>query len=249
MFPEIEKPSIVSRYPHLVMGQSTRVGGVSEGGYTSLNVGLHTNDRIEAVRENRTLLWSRLATAESNIAGGYQIHGSEIKKVVAPGQYDGYDAFITDCPGIMLSVTVADCVPVLIFDPVKKALAAVHAGWRGTAARLAAKTVEALAHEYGSNPTDCIAYIGTCIGFDAFEVSEDVAEKFQPAFKREALAEGKFLVDLKSSNQAQLIDSGLLHGSIEISPYCTVKDNDRFFSFRKEGGITGRMLAVIGLPL
>ncbi|ODS81290.1 MAG: hypothetical protein ABS46_11880 [Cytophagaceae bacterium SCN 52-12] len=247
MEPELVRPVIAEKFPGLTMAQSTRYGGISEGLYASLNLGLSTGDEREAVEENRRRFWSALGTSEAHTAGGYQVHGSEIKVVDKPGYYDGHDAFVTDQPDLFLDVTVADCVPVLIFDPVKKAIAAIHAGWRGTVEQITGKTVALLQKAYGTNPADCIAYIGTCIGFDSFEVSAEVAREFAPELQKEAGSPGKHLVDLKEANRRQLLQAGMTDEFIEVSPFCTVADHHRFFSFRKEGGVTGRMLAVIGM--
>ena len=249
MGPELEKPMIATAFPGLTMVQSTRLGGVSKSKYAAFNLGLHTDDEKEAVLENRKRFWKILGTSEEHTAGGYQVHGSEIKVVDRPGYFDGYDAFVTDLPGVFLSVTVADCVPILIFDTVKKAVAAVHAGWRGTVAQVAGKTVALLQTEYGSRPEDCIAYIGAAIGFDSFEVSAEVAIKFTPDLQKDAGSPGKYLVDLKEANRKQLVQAGLVPACIEVSPFCTASSHHRFFSFRKEGGITGRMLAVVGYQL
>lgn len=245
MSPELDIPNIASRYPDVVMAQSTRLGGVSQGAYSSLNLGLYTADAPEDVKENRRRFWEFLGISESQTAGGFQIHGSEILKVETPGNYEGFDAFVTNIPGLFLTVTIADCVPVLLFDPVRKAVGAVHAGWRGTVAQIAAKTVESMSREFGTAPEDCLAFIGACIGFDAFEVGSEVAAEFAPNLKK---ASGdKFLVDLKTANKLQLLEAGLSDISIEVFPECTYQNTDRYFSYRKEGGVTGRMLAVIGI--
>lgn len=244
---ELERPVIAESFPGLTMVQSTRYGGISKGPYGELNLGLNTGDDKEVVAENRRRFWSALGISEARTAGGYQVHGSEIKVVDKPGYFDGHDAFVTNQSGLFLTVTIADCVPVLIFDPVKRAIAAIHAGWRGTVAQIAAKTVASLQKEFGTDPADCIAYIGTCIGFDSFEVSEEVAMEFDPELWKKAGSPGKYLVDLKEANKRQLLRTGVMGGSIEISPFCTATRHDRFFSFRKEGGVTGRMLAVIGM--
>lgn len=249
MSPVIERPVLAGDYPGLVMAQSTRYGGASAGPYASLNLGLNTGDDKETVAENRRRFWQALGTAETEIAGGYQVHGCEIKVVETPGCYDGYDAFVTDRPGIFLSVTVADCVPVLVYDPVQKVAAAVHAGWRGTVQEITAKTISRIREAYGTSPSDCIAYIGTCIGYDSFEVSEEVAGEFAPDLKKPAAIPGKYLVDLKGANKKQLLAAGLKEGAVEVSPCCTLADHARFFSYRKEGGVTGRMLAAIGMTL
>jgi len=236
MHPELVVPGLVERYPGLFMGQSTRVAG---------NLGLHTDDDRSAVLSNRARLWELIGTSEDQSAGGYQVHGDAVKLVTEPGYFDGHDAFVTNVPGVFLSVTIADCVPVLIYDPVRTVLGAVHAGWRGTAAGITAKTVARMRDEFGTDPADCVAYIGTCISYDSFEVGDDVAAHFSEEFKTQL--SGRYHVDLKGVNRSQLLKAGLRGTAIEISPFCTVKDSDRFFSHRKEQGKTGRMLAIIGV--
>lgn len=246
---EVEIPLIAARYPEVVMVQSTRHGGVSKAPYTSLNLGLNTGDAPEAVSENRRRFFEAIGTSELQVAGGYQVHGTGIKVVETPGSYDGYDAFVTGVPGIFLCVTIADCVPVLIYDPVKKAVAAIHAGWRGTVGEIALKTIDCLVETFGTEPSDCIAYIGTSISYDCFEVSAEVANEFDGGLKRPGELPGKYMVDLKEANRRQLLRAGLKEEFTEVSSYCTAADNTRFFSHRKEGGKTGRMLAVVAPPL
>jgi YfiH family protein len=244
---DVEIPAIASRFPGLIMGQSGRSGGISSEPYTSLNLGLHTDDDPEAVSENRNRFFRTFGVEAGEVAGGYQVHGADIKLVGQPGQYDGHDAFVTITPGVILTVTVADCVPVLIYDPIQKAVAAIHAGWRGTVNGIVGKTLSFLSDAFGTDPSDCIAYVGTCISFSHFEVDENVADKFSPDFKRKSNFSGKYFVDLKGANYDQLLKGGIVKDRTEISPYCTVSENDRFFSHRKESGRTGRMLAIVGL--
>lgn len=245
MTPQLEIPELVKQYPMLFMAQTTRYGGTSWGPYASLNLGLHTEDDRDTVLENRARLWRFLGTEEGGVAGGHQVHGDLVKRVNAPGYYNGYDAFITNVPGIFLTVTIADCVPILIFDPVRNVIAAIHAGWRGTVADISGKTMQKMMEDYGSQPKDCVAYIGVCIDFDQFEVGEEVAQHFDPSLKKEVGE--KFKVNLKEANRRQLTRAGIRSEAIEVSPYCTFRDSDRFFSHRKEGGITGRMLAIVGM--
>lgn len=247
MKPVLERPDLAAPYPWLVMAQSTRLGGVSSGAYTSLNLGLNTSDESERVTQNRKLLWEALGTSEAGVATGYQVHGDGIKCVTVPGYFEGYDAFITDLSGVFLAVSTADCVPVLICDPVKRVIAAVHAGWKGTVLGITGKTLSVMRSRYGVDPKDCIAAIGAAIGFDSFEVGPEVASKFAADFVKPAGMEEKYLVDLKQANKRQLLEAGLPDKSVEVSDYCTVKDVGRFFSHRKENGVTGRMLAVVGM--
>ncbi|MCB0627330.1 MAG: laccase domain-containing protein, partial [Saprospiraceae bacterium] len=119
-------------------------------------------------------------------------------------------------------------------------------GWRGTVARIVAKTLAEMSATFGTDPRDCLAYVGTCIDECEFEVGPEVAEQFDPAFVRWDELRAKHFVDLKAANRAQLLDAGLPALQIEVSPYCTVQHNADYFSYRAEQGRTGRMLALIG---
>jgi YfiH family protein len=232
-------PSIFKHIPQLVAGVSTRHGGKSTEAYQSLNLGTHTDDHPDMVQQNLSLFCADLGITTDTLARSYQIHGDVIWETKEPGYTSGYDAIIAHAPGIFAGVGIADCCPILLADPVRKTTAAIHAGWKGTVAQIVAKTASAMISQ-GSNPTDILAYIGPCISLAHFEVGDEVAEQFE--FK-EMLAE-RWHVDLKASNEAQLRSLGI--SQIEISEFCTIENNDLFFSHRKEKGVTGRMLAIIG---
>lgn len=241
------KPTIFQSFPSLTAAESTRHGGVSPAPYASLNLGKSTGDVPEYVAENRRRFCSALGFAPEQLAWSKQVHGAEIRLVTAAGGAEGYDALITRTPGVFLAVSVADCTPVLVYDPVNQAMAAIHAGWRGAAANIIGKTMAALALHFGTNGADCLAYIGTCIDECSFEVGIEVADQFAPDFKRFDPERDKFFVDLKKVCSTQLATCGLPERQIEISPYSTVLHNTDYFSHRKEDGLTGRMMAVIGL--
>ncbi len=242
------QPSWAQQFaPLLTAAESTRLGGTSNQPYYSLNLGLHTNDELNAVHENRSVFCESLGWEAHQLAGAFQVHGDQVLRVHRPGQWEGYDAFMTNKQGVLLSVTVADCTPILIYDPKHQAVGAAHAGWRGTVAGIGRKLLQHMRDAYDSKATDCWAYIGSCIGRDDFEVDSDVADHFADEFKRWDDQRGKFLVDLKAANAATLSTSGISEQQIELSPYSTVTHNDRYFSHRAERGKTGRMLAVIGL--
>lgn len=240
-------PTIFSNIPNLVSGESTRHGGVSVSPYNSLNLGGSTKDNPENVAENNRLFFEALGINLQHVAKSHQVHEAEILVVTEPGRFEGYDALITDIIDVQLSVTIADCTPILIYDPVKKVVAAIHAGWRGTVQQIVLKTAEKLKDQYGTNPADCLAFVGTCIDECSFEVGEDVADNFQSVYKRWDDQKKKFFVDLKSANRDQLVHVGLKSENIEVSPYSTVIHNEDYFSYRKENGLTGRLLATIGL--
>lgn len=240
------RPGIFTSFPQLIAAESTRHGGVSQGAYASLNVGLSTEDDPAAIHANRQLFFQSLGVSADQIASAYQVHGDKVLKVEVPGRYEGYDALISDVPNVFLTVTIADCTPILIADPQTQAVAAIHAGWRGTAAEIVTKTLAYLHQAYQVNVENCYAYIGTCIDECSFEVDADVSDHFVSAYKRWDEERQKYFVDLKAANRAQLLNAGVPAQNIEVSPYSTVLHNSDFFSHRKEKGITGRMLNLIG---
>lgn len=232
-------PTIFKPIPQLVAGVSTRHGGKSTQAYQTLNLGLHTDDHPDMVQQNLSLFCYDLGISPEALARSYQVHGDVIWETKEPGYTSGYDSIIAHVPGIFAGVGIADCCPILLADPVLKTTAAIHAGWKGTASQIVAKTASVMISK-GSNPADILAYIGPCISLAHFEVGNEVAEQFELKEKRGA----RWHVDLKASNEAQLRNAGI--SQIEISEYCTIENNDLFFSHRKEKGITGRMLALIG---
>lgn len=242
-----QQPKIFAPYNALILAQSTRKGGISQAPYHSLNLGLYTNDKNEYVAENRHRFFSSLQIQAKQIAESYQVHGNLVKVIQEPGQLEGFDALITNKKNIFLTVTIADCVPILVFDPQREVVAAVHAGWRGTAANILSLTLTAMTQHYDTKAKDCLAFIGTCIDGTCYEVGLEVAAHFSNEQKRWDKIRNKYFVDLKKANRDQLLAAGLLPEKIEVSPFSTVENNDTFFSHRLENGTTGRMLAVIGM--
>ncbi len=238
---------MAAQFPDLLAAESTRHGGVSPAPFASLNLGLNTADNPAHVEINRTRFFQSFGIAPDRVASSHQVHGDEVLIATGPGRYSGYDALVTNERDLYLTVTVADCTPILLFDPVQKAVGAVHAGWRGTAADIALKTLRTMQEAFGTRPADCLAYIGTCIDECSFEVGPEVAEAFTEEHRRFDAAKNRFYVDLKAANRAQLIAGGLPEARIEVSPFSTVLHNAEYFSYRLEGGQTGRMLALIGL--
>ncbi|HMQ49905.1 MAG TPA: peptidoglycan editing factor PgeF [Saprospiraceae bacterium] len=233
-------------FPAIRAVESTRHGGVSTVPYASLNLGIYTDDDPEDVAQNLAILCQHLGINKDRLASSHQVHDNKVLHVETPGHFEGYDALITNQPDVFLAVTIADCTPILIFDPIKKSIAAVHAGWRGTVKQVVRAAIDEITKAFGTNPGHCFAYVGTCIDGDSYEVDHEVASHF-PASCKKALPNNKFLVDLKVANKLQLLKAGIPQSQIAISPYSTFLDNEHFFSHRKEKGLTGRMMAVIGL--
>ena len=235
----VVRPAIFQTIPGLVAGVSTRHGGLSKAPYTSLNLGVHTDDDTAVIEQNLSLFCADLGVSSADLARSYQVHGDKIWVTGRAGYQSGFDAMISVQPGVFAGVGIADCTPILLADPVTRVCAAIHAGWKGTVAQIVHKTASSMI-KGGSNPVDILAYIGPCISLENFEVGDEVAEQFEFKVKRGT----RWHVDLKATNAVQLQALGI--SQIEISDYCTVANNDAFYSHRKEQGITGRMLAVIG---
>jgi YfiH family protein len=238
---------ILSFNNKLLAIESTRWGGISIQPYSSLNLGAFTNDHKEAVQRNKEILYSDLGINGDQIASSFQCHGNEVLNVVEPGYYEGFDALITNKKDIFLQILVADCTPILLFDPTNEVVAAIHAGWRGTANNIVQNTLEKMKDVFNTNPSDCFAYVGTCISQPFFEVDEDVALYFDEEFYVFDKEKNKYFIDLKGCNVLALSDVGLMNNRIAVSPFCTVKDNDLFFSHRHEKGTTGRFGVIIGM--
>ena len=245
---QILRPSIFDGLAGLVAGQSTRRGGVSASTYDSLNLGSSTDDDLSNVTENKKRFCESLGFTVEQVVRSHQIHSDQILIASQGGSYEGYDALVTQEPNLLLVVSTADCVPILLYDPINEVCAAIHAGWKGTVLKIVSKTVAMMEQHFGSIPANMKAYIGACIDHCHFEVGPEVLEKFETKYiSKIDEKSGKGYVDLKASNQAQLLAAGLTSSNIETSPYCTFDDAHRFFSHRRDRGKTGRMWSVIGI--
>lgn len=196
----------------------------------------------------------------------HQVHGCVIREVTDPNtsreQLEGVDALMTDVPGVAISVRTADCIPVLLYDPVHKAIAAVHDGWRGTVMRLSQKVISEMQIKYGTNPSDLKAVIGPGIGPESFQVGQEVVDAFAEAgFPMDQILKdcgpkdpidenpmnGGLHIDLWKANQWLLEEAGVQPANIQVAGICTYQNNGRFFSARREGTKCGRIINCIKL--
>jgi hypothetical protein len=210
-----------------------------------MNLSFRVGDAEEDVRRNRELFFAALGLDLHRAAIPGQVHGSAILHVREPGGYPETDGLITTERNLPLCVSVADCVPVLLCDPAVPAVAAIHAGWRGSADRIAAKGVKMLMAECGAVPERIEAFIGPSASVCCYRVGEDVASRFPPSCIRRD-GDG-VLVDLKRANLEQLLESGLRRELIEVSPLCTISEEALLHSYRRDGEQSGRMMAIIGI--
>ncbi|MCI8916857.1 MAG: peptidoglycan editing factor PgeF [Oscillospiraceae bacterium] len=242
-------------------GFSTRLGGVSEGMWASLNLGVSRGDDPDHVRENYRRFFAAIGVEGGRLAMTNQIHGGAVRTVTtADLKADPYDkvtyeadGLMTDLPGVALVIYSADCIPILFYDPERRVIAAVHAGWRGTAAGIATAAVARMKDVYGCRPENILAAIGPGIGPDCFETHEDVPNAMTAALSTAVLQHikikenGKFSVDLKGVNAMRLEQAGLDPAHIAVSQVCTACDQERFWSHRRQGTSRGSMAAAIQL--
>lgn len=222
---------------------STRHGGVS-GEHLGLNLSLHVGDAPENVDENRRRLFKAAGVDPGRIVTAGQCHSTRVTVVDAPAHVEAVDGLITDRGGLWLAVSVADCVPVFLVDPVKRVVAAVHAGWRGSAGAIVRTAVSVMTTTFGSVPKDLFAYIGPSASVCCYEVGREVAEQFSPEVVR--LEGPRFYLDLKRENRRQLVSAGLDADKIETSPDCTIFGG-LYHSHRRDGKQSGRMWGMIGI--
>ena len=234
---------------------TTRLGGVSSGIFRSLNLGLHRGDNPENVAKNREILAQAIGYDPKKLVMTHQTHSDIVRRVTSRDargidhrDYPEADALITDQPGVALWVFTADCTPILLHDPVTGAVGAVHAGWRGTAAKIAGKTARAMVEAFGCKPENIRAAIGPNIGMCCFETDGDVPAAMLAAFGDGASpfirqAGSKYYVNLKELNALALRQAGVTQ--IEISQACTACQPDRYWSHRVTRGERGSQGAII----
>lgn len=273
------------RFPWVVHGFSTRQGGVSKV-YSSdrstgeMNLGHTDCDPRAHVDSNRKLFLRELGAVHAKLVTTKQVHSGMIHRVTRENSADVSnlkgDGLITNEPELLLGIRTADCVPVLVVDPVNRAVGAFHAGWRGTVARIVERGVGLMQAEFGSNPAKLHAAIGPAIGQCCYSVGEELVHEFESqfAYSKELFREvydsdpvkkkypmlfltarapghsnigPQIHLDLAEANRRQLLDAGVHAKNIWLSGECTECHSDKYFSHRAESGFTGRMMAVVGI--
>jgi YfiH family protein len=233
----------------------TRRGGVSLGDYAELNVGGTVGDEPQHVKENLLRVFAAVERPRESIFDSWLIHGTHalVAKAARPAEWarpPQADIVMTDRTEVTLFMRYADCTPIVLYDPVKKAVALAHAGWRGAVQRVAAVAVERMSAEYGSQAGDVLACIGPAISAAKYEVGQDVVEQVQATFgdKAESLLpkrDGHVHFDLVAANRLTLQEAGVR--DIESADLCTASDTENWFSHRASGGHTGRFGTLIAL--
>ena len=243
---------LISRRLPVRHGFSVRAGGVSEGPWRSLNVGFSVGDEPSRVEENLRRLALAANVGDPGFVTVSQVHGDAVRRADAPPERLGAppigeaDALWTDQRGVAVGIRTADCVPVLLVDETQGRVAAVHSGWRGTDLRISQRAVEVFVGQ-GSSPKRLLAAVGPAIQACCYEVSEELAHRFESGFGAGALrrSAGRPHLDLAFAVKTSLQASGIPDENIDVLPHCTACDAGRFFSHRRDRGVTGRHLTFV----
>lgn len=252
---------VMAPYSNIFCFSTTRRGGFGKGNYASFNCTPYTGDDADDVRRNRELLCSSMPCRPVELIIPFQTHGTKVLAI--DGTYlqasagertpmlQGVDALITREPGCCLCISTADCIPLLLYDRKHRVIAAAHAGWRGTVNNIAGRTLGRMHELYGTQGNDVIACIGPGISLPSFEVGEEVYEAFRAnGFAMEYISEWKpethkHHIDLWAANRMQLAAFGIPHEQIETAGICTYLRHEDFFSARRLGIKSGRILSGI----
>lgn len=246
-------------------GFSTRLGGVSEGYYASMNLSFDRGDKKEAVAENFRRIGEALGVRCEDMVLSRQTHTTNVrivtdadrgKGITRERDYTDVDGLVTNVPGICLVTSYADCVPLFFVDPVKKVIGLSHSGWRGTVGKIGRKTVELMHERFGSDPADILAAVGPSVCMDCYEVSGDVIEKFKEAFPENCWdqlfyekPDGKYQLDLWKANELIFQESGILPEHIAVTNICTHCNSDILYSHRAAGDKRGNLCAFLALKI
>lgn len=254
------------KFPEFYHGFSTRLGGVSEGIYSSMNLSFTRGDEEEAVLENYRRIADAIGFSMEGIVCSDQTHTVHIRQVTEADKgkgvlqkkdYTDIDGLITNVPGITLTTFYADCVPLFFLDPVNKAAGLAHSGWRGTVGRMGEKMVKAMKDAFGSEPENLYAGIGPSICQDCYEVSADVADRFREEFQgyeEDAgllykTKPGKYQLNLWKANEIVLTEAGILREHISFPGICTCCNPEFLFSHRASQGKRGNLCAFLGVSV
>ncbi|MDO9153880.1 MAG: peptidoglycan editing factor PgeF [Paludibacter sp.] len=252
---------IYNKFPSIAHFCTTRNGGVSVGNYASYNIGPYCGDNIENHKQNLQMLSKKLGIETEKIIIPYQTHETVVKKIdekfFGLSAYkrieflSGVDGLTTDLHGVCIGVTTADCVPLTLYDPANQAIGIAHAGWRGTCGKIAGKIIEKMVKDFGTNPKNIFAVIGPSISQKAYHVGKEVLTAFDaagfPVNEFSEFRNNPFYLDLWKANHWLLTQAGVPVHQIEITGICTFTEHKKFFSARRLGIKSGRMLSGIML--
>jgi YfiH family protein len=243
------------------MAVSARTGGVSKGVYQSLNLGLHVGDQADLVLENRSRFLSIFNVGLSDMVACQQVHGKEVVRIRGIDRGKGArdltstilncDAMITNEPGVYLMSFYADCIPIFFYDRLNRAVGMAHSGWKGTMMKIVLNTLEAMAKEFKTSSQNLQIFIGPGIGACCFEIQPDLLQKVKAEFAsfHDIINDNNEIItwNLQETNRQLLVGAGVNPLNISVCSLCTACNTDKFYSYRREQGNTGRIGALIGM--
>jgi YfiH family protein len=240
---------IFEQFEELICAFSTRHGGHSKGQFTSLNMGNIKNDDNVSVMKNRRLFFKKLGIAENTVVLPDQIHSTNLKIVSSAGIVPKTDALITSNKDLFLGVQTADCFPVFLYVPEKKIIGIVHAGWKGAVQNILTKTIDSLTKIHGVSSSDLYVAIGPGLQKECFEVRSDVFKQFPETFLGTHQDTTKRFLNLSGYLNQQLISKNIPSEQIYQTDDCTKCNYKRYYSYRRDGAKSGRMLGIIGVRI
>jgi YfiH family protein len=241
--------SIFNQVQGVVCAFSTRKaeGAISAGPFAQLNLGNHKFDKKENIEYNRSLFFKHHHVEPQTVVFPGQIHSANIRFVNQPGIYPDTDALVTDKRNLFLTVQTADCFPVFLVEPQKRVIALIHAGWRGLVQDIVRHTIELMTTNLAVNPQMILAAIGPGLQAECFEVNADVYQKFPEKFRFSHRENSKRYIDLSGFIKEELMTYGVRNDFIEVSDQCSMCREDLFFSYRRDGEKSGRMMGILGI--
>ena len=235
---------LLKRYPEIRFGISTGVGNTGHGSLQT-NTSAGVGSKAEQVIIDRRRFPENIGVDPCRLAIPEQVHGNGVQGVNGPGSFALCDALLSKAENVFLAVSVADCLPIFLWDPMRRVVGAVHAGWRGTRARILMKTAARMCEDFGTNATDIVAFLGPSARVCCYDVGEDVSKGFHDRYLQRGVGRNPHL-DLMSLNKDVLVAAGVSPKNIEISPECTICGPMKLPSLRRDKMSSGRMMGVIG---
>ncbi len=240
----IIKPHIFNRFPQIIFGFSTKIGLNRKAPYF-FNMSYSVGDEAKKVNENRKQFFSKLGLNEEETAYQVQVHGDKISNVNNGGNCGESDAMITTKSNLGLAISTADCCAIFIYDPVRKLIAGVHSGWRGTGKMILQKTLNKLTGYFNCNPENLVCYLSPSISQVNYQVGKEVADKFDSKYLIEK-DDGGYL-NISQANYDILIDNGVKECNVQSSKLCTYEYSEILHSYRRDGKLSGRALGIIAM--
>jgi YfiH family protein len=238
---------IFNPYKNVVCVFSTRIGGISKGIFSSQNLGNIQNDNPKHVELNRLNFFNKIDVDPSQVAIPGQIHSTNVELVTSAGLKKNTDALITNQVNLYLAIQTADCFPLFLYEPESQIIGIIHAGWRGALNGIVGKTLNLMKNKFGSNPEKILVSVGPGLQKECFEIREDVFSRFPNSFCLTHPEPDKRYLDLQKYIKETLVISGIRRQNIEINTNCTKCLKQLYYSFRRDGGKSGRMMGILGI--